>query len=388
MANDGYETEGVSNVNAAGNRAYSNIQNMDMMIQRQDEDQSRVPYVYNGTWYPGVPNGYNQGVYSNIQNTNMMIHGQPQDQDQGQVLYAYNGTWHPGVPNGYNQVAYSNIQNMNIMIQGRDEDQGQVPYVNNGTWYPSTPNNMLHAQTDYTYPNPPPAMDMNMNRHNSGHYFNEPATPFDSYVYYDDNTSNYIYADGVYQLQQQPQDGFYQFQQQLQPQVRSLQLFDSGWISSRHYSGRNSNTLQAGRGRGNRGGLRDNNYTTTTTSTNNNNTSLSQVMDNIEELLMRLRISEGERSTQLQGEGEGHAEPQGHSNADAAAGFSREYSNAKFFVIKSYSRENVVSSIKHGVWTSTRKGNRALNAAYYGEARHEQSANASSPVFLFFSVIL
>jgi len=33
---------------------------------------------------------------------------------------------------------------------------------------------------------------------------------------------------------------------------------------------------------------------------------------------------------------------------------------------------------------STRRGNRALKEAYYGEARHEQNTNASSPVFLFF----
>ena len=56
--------------------------------------------------------------------------------------------------------------------------------------------------------------------------------------------------------------------------------------------------------------------------------------------------------------------------------------DAKFFVIKSNSRENVVSSIKHRVWTSTRRGNKILNAAYREARRHEHS------VILFFSVIL
>ena len=59
---------------------------------------------------------------------------------------------------------------------------------------------------------------------------------------------------------------------------------------------------------------------------------------------------------------------------------SRDYSNAKFFVIKSNSRENVVSSIKHSMWTCTHRGNRILNAAY-----RESGHNA---IFLFFSVIL
>jgi len=104
---------------------------------------------------------------------------------------------------------------------------------------------------------------------------------------------------------------------------------------------------------------------------------------------MRMAVSEDERSSQVQGHGDSHAEHIQHANAsvDAAEGFNIENSNAKFFVIKSYSRENVVSSMQHGVWTSTRRGNKILAAAY-SEAHHEQSENASRPVFLFFSVIL
>lgn len=62
--------------------------------------------------------------------------------------------------------------------------------------------------------------------------------------------------------------------------------------------------------------------------------------------------------------------------------FVTEYSDAKFFIIKSYSEDNVHKSIKYGVWASTPNGNRKLDAAYR-EVKEKQSI---SPVFLLFSV--
>ncbi|CAI9099002.1 OLC1v1035746C1 [Oldenlandia corymbosa var. corymbosa] len=62
--------------------------------------------------------------------------------------------------------------------------------------------------------------------------------------------------------------------------------------------------------------------------------------------------------------------------------FATEYENAKFFVIKSFSEDNVHKSIKYGVWASTPLGNRKLDAAYH-EAK-DMAGNC--PVFLFFSV--
>lgn len=62
--------------------------------------------------------------------------------------------------------------------------------------------------------------------------------------------------------------------------------------------------------------------------------------------------------------------------------FITEYNDAKFFVIKSYSEDNVHKSIKYGVWASTPNGNRKLDAAYR-EAKEKQD---TCPVFLFFSV--
>ncbi len=51
---------------------------------------------------------------------------------------------------------------------------------------------------------------------------------------------------------------------------------------------------------------------------------------------------------------------------------------AKFFVIKSYSREDVVHSIRHGIWCSTESGNVRLNRAF--------DERAAPAVYLFFSV--
>ncbi|XP_020975950.1 uncharacterized protein LOC107638388 isoform X4 [Arachis ipaensis] len=62
--------------------------------------------------------------------------------------------------------------------------------------------------------------------------------------------------------------------------------------------------------------------------------------------------------------------------------FATDYKDAKFFVIKSYSEDNVHKSIKYGVWASTPNGNRKLDAAYH-QAQEKQD---HCPIFLFFSV--
>ncbi|KAL4583982.1 hypothetical protein LXL04_008570 [Taraxacum kok-saghyz] len=57
-----------------------------------------------------------------------------------------------------------------------------------------------------------------------------------------------------------------------------------------------------------------------------------------------------------------------------------DYTEAKFFIIKSYSEDNVHKSIKYNIWASTSNGNRKLDSAYR-EAKEKQSH-----IFLFFSV--
>uniref|UniRef100_A0A2P2LNR5 YTH domain-containing family protein n=3 Tax=Rhizophora mucronata TaxID=61149 RepID=A0A2P2LNR5_RHIMU len=64
------------------------------------------------------------------------------------------------------------------------------------------------------------------------------------------------------------------------------------------------------------------------------------------------------------------------------ADFPEEYTDAKFFIIKSYSEDDVHKSIKYNVWASTPNGNKKLDAAYQ-EARQN---SAGCPIFLFFSV--
>ncbi|PQM33098.1 YTH domain-containing family protein 2-like isoform X4 [Prunus yedoensis var. nudiflora] len=58
------------------------------------------------------------------------------------------------------------------------------------------------------------------------------------------------------------------------------------------------------------------------------------------------------------------------------------YADAKFFIIKSYSEDDVHKSVKYNVWASTPNGNNKLNAAY----QEAQEKSGGCPVFLFFSV--
>ncbi|KAL9139864.1 hypothetical protein ABFS82_O002800 [Erythranthe guttata] len=62
--------------------------------------------------------------------------------------------------------------------------------------------------------------------------------------------------------------------------------------------------------------------------------------------------------------------------------FPETYSDAKFFIIKSYSEDDVHKSIKYNIWSSTPNGNKKLDAAY----QDAQQKPGGCPVFLFFSV--
>ena len=53
--------------------------------------------------------------------------------------------------------------------------------------------------------------------------------------------------------------------------------------------------------------------------------------------------------------------------------------SARFFVIKSYSEEDIHRSIKYNIWCSTEYGNKRLDAAF-------QEREGVGPVYLFFSV--
>ncbi|CAH8285388.1 unnamed protein product [Eruca vesicaria subsp. sativa] len=82
--------------------------------------------------------------------------------------------------------------------------------------------------------------------------------------------------------------------------------------------------------------------------------------------------------------------PQGTLNVPVVAdlqryngeSFPETLVNAKFFVIKSYSEDDVHNSIKYGMWSSTPTGNKKLNAAYH----EAQESSQDCPVYLLFSV--
>lgn len=66
--------------------------------------------------------------------------------------------------------------------------------------------------------------------------------------------------------------------------------------------------------------------------------------------------------------------------------FPVDYTDAKFFVIKSYSEDDVHKSIKYNVWSSTPHGNKKLNSAYEESQRIAAGRPRGCPIFLFFSV--
>lgn len=66
--------------------------------------------------------------------------------------------------------------------------------------------------------------------------------------------------------------------------------------------------------------------------------------------------------------------------------FPVDYLNAKFFVIKSYSEDDVHKSIKYNVWSSTPNGNRKLDNAYADAQKIASGDPSGCPIFLFFSV--
>ncbi|XP_050372048.1 YTH domain-containing protein ECT3-like [Argentina anserina] len=63
-----------------------------------------------------------------------------------------------------------------------------------------------------------------------------------------------------------------------------------------------------------------------------------------------------------------------------------DYVHAKFFVIKSYSEDDVHKSVKYNVWSSTPHGNKKLSSAYEDAQRRAAGNPGGCPIFLFFSV--
>ncbi|KAK9725669.1 hypothetical protein RND81_05G161400 [Saponaria officinalis] len=62
--------------------------------------------------------------------------------------------------------------------------------------------------------------------------------------------------------------------------------------------------------------------------------------------------------------------------------FPESFKDVRFFIIKSYSEDDIHKSIKYSVWASTPNGNKKLDAAY----QEAQGKPDGCPVFLLFSV--
>ncbi|XP_050378061.1 YTH domain-containing protein ECT3-like isoform X2 [Argentina anserina] len=66
--------------------------------------------------------------------------------------------------------------------------------------------------------------------------------------------------------------------------------------------------------------------------------------------------------------------------------FQTDFESAKFYVIKSYSEDDVHKSIKYDVWASTPNGNKKLDAAFREAEAKSSETGRRCPIFLFFSV--
>lgn len=62
--------------------------------------------------------------------------------------------------------------------------------------------------------------------------------------------------------------------------------------------------------------------------------------------------------------------------------YNMDLKNARFFIIKSYSEDDIFRSIKYSSWTSTEHGNRRLNEAF----KEQQKKGIKTPMYLLFSV--
>lgn len=66
--------------------------------------------------------------------------------------------------------------------------------------------------------------------------------------------------------------------------------------------------------------------------------------------------------------------------------FQVEYEKAKFYVIKSYSEDDIHKCIKYDVWSSTPNGNKKLDATFNEAEAKADETGTRCPIFLFFSV--
>jgi len=74
----------------------------------------------------------------------------------------------------------------------------------------------------------------------------------------------------------------------------------------------------------------------------------------------------------------------------SSLGGTQKFCYSRFFIIKSYSEEDVHKAIKYNVWSSTDKGNKILDSAYVDvqnfKMSQQENLEPEPSVYLFFSV--
>ncbi|XP_027340479.1 YTH domain-containing protein ECT2 isoform X2 [Abrus precatorius] len=97
-------------------------------------------------------------------------------------------------------------------------------------------------------------------------------------------------------------------------------------------------------------------------------------------------MSGGNSVRSLVGGGSGNVNSKIRTDQYNLPDFPTKYDHALFFVIKSYSEDDIHKSIKYSVWASTPNGNKRLDSAFQDALKRMEDKGSKCPVFLFFSV--
>jgi len=112
---------------------------------------------------------------------------------------------------------------------------------------------------------------------------------------------------------------------------------------------------------------------TTKTSVPQNETAIEQLSQQTDNL--QLNVDPSQQQQMQQQQLTVYMNPSAYNPVE----FNTSPKAARFFVIKSYSEDDIHRSIKYNIWCSTEHGNRRLDSAYF-------KGDGQVPVYLFFSV--
>jgi hypothetical protein len=212
------------------------------------------------------------------------------------------------------------------------------------------------------------------NQHQQHNYQNGATV---NYVFNNNNNINSKYTNGIIEpnQQQRPErqpynkdesSSYYKRHQPSQHTLSSfLKVVDKNKFSKSKSGNNNNNTNN------NTSDEITSNTNQQLSSTNNNNMMNAPLGDgNVEQLTQQavhLHIDPSQLTV--------YTNPSAYNPKE----FNTSPKAARFFVIKSYSEDDIHRSIKYNIWCSTEHGNRRLDSAYF-------KGDGQVPVYLFFSV--